>query len=81
MAKVQLRLGVIYVAVDQDKAKGVKAFLEALKADPKARVDIALASPEIDAAFAEALKAAGLAEPVPVDAFGGASMAPDRLPM
>lgn len=66
LAKVHLRLGVIYIAIDKDKAKAEKAFSSALKADPKADVDPSLSTPEIDSVFASAKKAAGLETAPPV---------------
>src|SRR5262245_41675346 len=59
VAKVQVRLGVLYVSVDKDKAKGLKSFINALKADPSASVDPALLNPDISAVFGDAKEAVG----------------------
>jgi hypothetical protein len=70
IAKIKLRAGVLYIAVDKDKAKGLKTFIEALKADPTAKVDTALSNPEIEQVYKDAREAIG--DPVVVKpAFQG----------
>lgn len=60
VAKVHIRAGVLYIAVDKDRAKGLKAFIAALKADPGAEVDPTLSNPEIDTVFQDAKEAVGV---------------------
>jgi hypothetical protein len=59
VAKIKLRAGVLYIAVDKDKAKGLKTFIEALKADPVAKVDLALSNPDIEQVYRDAKEAVG----------------------
>jgi hypothetical protein len=59
VAKVQIRLGVLYIAVDKDRAKGLKAFINALKADPTAKVDASLSNPDISEVYKDAKETVG----------------------
>jgi hypothetical protein len=60
VAQVKIRAGVLYIAVDKDKAKGLKTFIEAIKADPAVKVDAALLSnPDVDKIYKDAVSAVG----------------------
>jgi hypothetical protein len=59
IAKIKFRVGVLYIAVDKDKAKGLKTFIEALKADPTSKVDPTLSNPDIELVYKDAKEAIG----------------------
>lgn len=59
-AKTYINLGVLYMSGFKDKNRGVQQFLNALKIKPDARLDPALATPELEEAFAVAMKQAGI---------------------
>jgi hypothetical protein len=62
-AQVHRDLGVVDIAGLKKVDEGKKNFVEALKADPSIVLDQDLATPEVQAAFDEARKTAGVAAP------------------
>lgn len=59
LARVHMSLGVVYVGGQQNTQEGVAAMVQALQADSHAEPDTLLATPEINAAFADARRQAG----------------------
>lgn len=67
-AKTHLNLGIIYIIGFKDQAHGREQFLSALRADPNAQLDPALASPEIEPIFADAKRQLAAERPAPAAA-------------
>ncbi|HZS41253.1 MAG TPA: hypothetical protein VFF06_30700 [Polyangia bacterium] len=59
-AKTYVNLGMLYIAGFKDRNRGVQQFVNALKIKPDTKLDAALATPELDEAFAAAQKQVGV---------------------
>jgi hypothetical protein len=68
-AKTFVNLGILYIAGFKDTTRGKQQFVAALKIKPDIKLDPAIATPELDEAFAAALKQVGgrKAPPPPVE--------------
>lgn len=82
LARVHMSLGVVYVGGQQNTQEGVAAMVQALQADPHAEPDTLLATPEINAAFADARRQAGGGgtRPPPNNGNGSNNPPPTRPP-
>ncbi|MCB9666647.1 MAG: hypothetical protein H6715_00790 [Myxococcales bacterium] len=60
LARTHANLGVVYVGGEADNAKGLDAFVEALKLDPKIALDPLTSTPEVKTVFALAQAKAGI---------------------
>jgi hypothetical protein len=65
-AKTFLNLGTLYIAGFKDRTRGQQQFVNALKIKPDIRLDPAIATPELDEAFAAAQKIVGKGKPAVV---------------
>ena len=59
-AKTFVNLGILYIAGFKDRARGQQQFVNALKIKADIKIDPAIATPELDEAFAAAQKAVGV---------------------
>jgi len=67
-AKTYINLGIVYIAGFKDVNRGKQQFVNALKINPDAKLDPALATPELEEAFDAARKQAGVKKkPPPVE--------------
>jgi hypothetical protein len=71
-AKTYVNLGMLYIAGFKDRNRGVQQFVNALKIKPDTKLDPALATPELDEAFAAAQKQVGVG--------GGTTRPPEKPP-
>jgi hypothetical protein len=65
-AKTYINLGIVYIAGFKDVNRGKQQFVNALKINPDAKLDPALATPELEEAFEAARKQAGVKRKTPV---------------
>src|SRR5438270_10371926 len=66
-AKTYINLGIVYISGFKDVNRGKQQFVNALKINPDAKLDPALATPELEEAFDAARKQAGVRKPKPVE--------------
>jgi hypothetical protein len=58
VARTYIHLGAVYITGIRDRQKGLQSFMRAIEIDPSIRISKAMAAPELDEVFAEALKQA-----------------------
>ena len=68
LARTHVNLGVVYVGGEADNAKGLDAFVQALKEDPKIELDPLTSTPDIKNVFALAQAKAGIKGKAPAPA-------------
>jgi len=66
-AKTFLNLGALYINGFKDRTRGQQQFVNALKIKPDIRLDPAIATPELEEAFASAQKQAGVKGRAPTE--------------
>jgi hypothetical protein len=68
MARTYVHLGAVYITGLKDRQKGVQSFVRAIEIDPTIRISKAMTAPELEEAFADALKQAKPRAAAPVAA-------------
>jgi hypothetical protein len=68
MARTYVHLGAVYITGLKDRQKGVQSFVRAIEIDPTIRISKAMSAPELEEAFADALKQAKPRAAAPVAA-------------
>jgi hypothetical protein len=68
MARTYVHLGAVYVTGLKDRNKGVQSFIRAIEIDPSIRISKAMSAPDLEEAFADAMKQAKPRAPAPAAA-------------